>query len=101
MSQRPAASLTSLDDARALLLDGLAPVPAIELAVADAIGCVAAPMPPLAEPLPARSVATIDGWALRSVDLAGASSYTPVSLAAAPAWVEAGDAMPDGCDCVL
>jgi molybdopterin molybdotransferase len=38
---------------------------------------------------------------LRSSDLVGASSYSPLSLPALPAWVEAGDAIPQGCDCVL
>jgi molybdopterin molybdotransferase len=99
--QQPTATLTSLDAALGLLLRGLAPVAPIDLAFADAIGCIAAPMPPLGEALPAHNVATIDGWALRSVDLVGASSYAPVPLAAVPAWVEVGDELPDGCDCVL
>ncbi len=101
MIQRSASALTSLDTALAMLLDALAPVEPIELAVADAIGCIAAPMPPLAQALPARSIAMIDGWALTSVDVAGASSYAPVPLTVPPVWVEAGDAVPEGCDCVL
>ena len=31
----------------------------------------------------------------------GASSYSPLPLAKPPVWVEAGDRMPEGCDCVL
>ena len=42
-----------------------------------------------------------DGWALRARDLVGASSYSPLPLPTSPVWVEAGDAMPEGCDCVL
>ena len=42
-----------------------------------------------------------DGWALRARDLVGASSYSPLPLATSPVWVEAGDPMPEGCDCVL
>jgi molybdopterin biosynthesis enzyme len=38
---------------------------------------------------------------LRAHDLVGASSYSPLPLVALPIWVEAGDAMPAGCDCVL
>jgi molybdopterin molybdotransferase len=38
---------------------------------------------------------------LRARDLVGASSYSPLPLATSPVWVEAGDAMPDGCDCVV
>ncbi|MFG3757197.1 hypothetical protein, partial [Klebsiella pneumoniae] len=99
--QRQAVTLTGLDTALALLLADLAPVAPIELDVADALGSVAAAMPPLASALPAHSIAMVDGWALRAVDLTGASSYTPVPLPLAPAWVEAGDPLPPGCDCVL
>jgi len=38
---------------------------------------------------------------LRARDLVGASSYSPLPLARSPVWVEAGDAMPEGCDCVI
>ena len=34
-------------------------------------------------------------------DLVGASSYSPLPLAGSPVWVEAGDRMPEGCDCVI
>jgi molybdopterin biosynthesis enzyme len=43
----------------------------------------------------------VDGWAFRALDLAGASTYSPLPLLDVPTWVEAGDAMPEGCDCVL
>ena len=88
-----------LDAALAALLQRLRPVAPAELALADALGCVAAEMPPLPL-LPSRDVAASDGWALRASDLVGASSYSPLPLAAPPVWVEAGDPMPDGCDCV-
>ena len=57
-------------------------------------------MPPL-KPHPPHDIAATDGWALRANDLVGASSYSPLPLTTAPVWVEAGDAMPEGCDCVL
>jgi len=94
------ASLTSLDVALGALLTDLAPVTPIELPLAEALGCVAAEMPPL-EVSPSRDIAIADGWALRSSDLVGASSYSPVPLTNLPVWVEAGDAMPHGCDCVV
>jgi molybdopterin molybdotransferase len=94
-------ALTSLDAALAGLLDGLAPVAPTFLPLPEALGCIAAEMQPLEKPLPPRSIAVMDGWAFRALDLTGASAYSPVPLQAAPAWVEAGDAMPDGCDCVL
>ncbi len=98
---RSAAVLTSLDAALARLIGGCRPVAPIDCSIAAAIGCVAAAMPVLTRALPVRNIATTDGWALKSVDLAGASSYSPVLLMAEPTWVEVGDALPDGCDCVL
>jgi molybdopterin molybdotransferase len=100
LTQRLPASLTSLDAALAALLRNLAPVAPFELPLADAVGCVAANMPGL-EPLPPRDVAVSDGWALRAGDLVGASSYSPLPLPASPVWVDAGDLMPEGCDCVV
>lgn len=99
-TQRLPVSLTPLDVALAALLRDLAPVAPIELPLAEALRCVAAEMPPL-KAYPAHDIATTDGWAFRARDLVGASSYSPLPLAAAPVWVEAGDRMPDGCDCVL
>jgi molybdopterin molybdotransferase len=99
-TQRLTASLTPLDAALAALLDGLKPVTAIELALIEALGCVAAAMPPL-KALPAFDVAAADGWAFCARDLVGASPYSPLPLAGPPVWVEAGDRMPEGCDCVV
>lgn len=100
MTQRLPPSLTPLDSALAALLHGLDPVAAMELPLMDAAGCIAA-----GTPVPARhpphEMAVADGWALCANDLVGASSYSPLPLAKSPAWVEAGDAMPAGCDCVL
>jgi molybdopterin biosynthesis enzyme len=98
--QRLPASLTSLDAALAALLAGIAPVAPIELPLGEALGCIAAELPPL-RALPAFDMAIVDGWAFRSRDLIGASSYSPHPLAGSPVWVEAGDRMPEGCDCVI
>jgi len=99
-SQRLPASLTPLDVALEALLRGVMPVATVELALADALGCIAAEMPPL-KPYPTQDIAASDGWALRASDLVGASSYSPLPLAKSPVWVEAGDAMPERCDCVV
>lgn len=98
MAQHLPASLTPLDVARVALLARLKPVSPIELALADALGCIAAETSPL-EAVPARNVAAADGWALCARDLVGASSYSPLPMA--PVWVETGDAMPEACDCVI
>jgi molybdopterin molybdotransferase len=99
-TQRLPASLTPLETALAGLLPRLAAVPPVELPPAEALGCIAADMPALAA-FPPTTIAAADGWALRARDLAGASSYTPLPLAKPPVWVEAGDALPEGCDCVV
>ena len=99
-TQRLPASLTPLDAALRALLQGLKPIAPIEIPLAEALGCVAADMRPL-KPHPPRDAAESDGWALRATDLVGASSYSPLPLPMSPVWVEAGDPLPAGCDCVL
>ena len=100
MTQRLPSSLTPLDAALAALLRDVEPVAPVELSLAEAAGCIAAGAPPMAA-CPPRDIAAADGWALRATDLVGTSAYSPLSLTEPPAWVEAGDAMPVGCDCVL
>jgi molybdopterin biosynthesis enzyme len=99
-TQRMPAALTPLEAALAALLDGLDPVTPRDIPLSEALGCIAAGMPPL-QALPAFDIAALDGWAFRSRDLMGASSYSPLPLAGSPVWVEAGDRMPEGCDCVI
>jgi len=98
--QRLPASLTPLDTALDALLKGMEPAAPVELPLNEALRCIAAEMPPL-EAQPPRDIAAVDGYAFRSRDLVGASSYSPLPLTAAPTWVEAGEPVPDGCDCVL
>ncbi|WP_409190129.1 molybdopterin-binding protein [Bradyrhizobium sp. RDM4] len=100
MIQRLPPLLTPLDTALAALLRGVDPVAPVALPLSEAIGCIATGAPLLAA-YPPCDIAAADGWALRANDLVGASSYSPLPLATLPVWVDAGDAMPDGCDCVL
>jgi molybdopterin biosynthesis enzyme len=99
-AQRLPASLTALEAALAALLDGLEPADVIALPLRDALGCVAAEMEPVGA-YPEQNVALVDGWALRANDLVGASTYAPLPLTTAAHWVEAGDPIPNGCDCVI
>ena len=99
-NQRLPTSLTPLDVALAVLLKGVEPVVPQELGLAEALRCIAADMPPL-DAHPPRDIAAADGYAFPARDLVGASSYSPLPLAALPRWVEAGEAIPEGCDCVL
>jgi molybdopterin molybdotransferase len=98
--QRLPARLTPLDVALNALLNGLEPVAPVELTLAEALRCIAADMPKL-DAHPPRDVAAADGFAFAARDLVGASSYSPLPLTSPPVWVEPGEAMPDGCDCVV
>jgi molybdopterin biosynthesis enzyme len=98
--QRPTGLLIPLDDALAALLDGLKPVAPIDLPIAEVLGSVSAEVL-LSGPVPASDLAVSDGWAFCARDLVGASSYSPLPLAGPAAWVEAGDCMPKGSDCVV
>jgi molybdopterin biosynthesis enzyme len=99
--QQIIASLTPLEQARTLLCDGLAPVAATPMPLAQAEGCIAAGLARTGRVVPEHDIAMRDGWAFRASDLVGASSYAPVPLTGAPKWVNAGDALPSGCDCVI
>lgn len=94
-------SLTSYEAALALLYDGSELVQPQDIELSEAIGCIAASSVSATEPYPARDVATRDGWAVRAEEVVGASSYSPVLLSVLPPWVETGDNMPPGCNCVL
>jgi molybdopterin biosynthesis enzyme len=101
MTQRLPAALTPLDVVLRSLLDGVEPVDPVDVWLAEFVGGIAAEMASLHAAHPAFSIAAADGWALRARDIIGASSYSPLPLAVPPVWVEAGDRMPDHCDCVL
>ncbi len=98
--QRLPNSLTPLDKALDALLRGVEPVASVELTLAEVVRCIAADMPPL-KAHPPRDIAAVDGYAFCARDLVGASSYSPLPLTTTPIWVEAGEAMPEACDCVL
>lgn len=99
--QERTTALTSIEAALGRLLPRCHPVQPFALSLHEAHGRVAAENAPLSAPFPARAIAQIDGWAFRASDIAGASSYAPVFLSSEPAWVEAGQPLPDGCDCVI
>ncbi len=93
--------LTPVGDALARLAAALAPVPAREAALAEAAGRVLAEPLVVAAPVPPRAVALRDGWAVAAADTVGASPYGPVVLANAPAFVRAGEPLPEGTDALL
>jgi len=93
-------SLTSVHDALQPLLEGLEALPAREQLVDEALGMISAGLT-ASSPLPVSAMAMIDGWAVRSLDIVGASSYSPAYLAEPPVWVECGQSLPEGCDCII
>ncbi len=93
-------SLTSLDDALKRLLEGLEAVPVLDKPIDEALGRISAGLT-APGPLPVGAVAMIDGWAVRSLDIVGASSYSPAFLAEPPVWVETGQPLPEGCDSLV
>src|SRR6202167_3509734 len=98
--QRLTTSLIPLDAALTALLDGLDSIAPSEMPIAGTLGSVSAEMP-LPRALPTSDFAVTDGWAFCARDLVGASSYSPLPLTGTPVWVEAGDRMPSGSDCVV
>jgi molybdopterin molybdotransferase len=91
--------LTPLAAVRAMIEAEVKPVAPRERAVADAVGCVLAE-DVSAPPRPERALALQDGWALRADETQGASAYAPALITQPPQEIEAGQAIPDGCDCV-
>ena len=72
--------LVPFDQARAAVLERLRPLPAREVPLGDALGCVLADDVTAAEDLPPFANSAMDGFAVRAADLAGAGDATPVAL---------------------
>lgn len=94
-------TLIPLADMLARLLARGAAVAPARVAVAEALGWVAAETLRAGRPVPAVAQALRRGIAVTASDVVGASPYTPVPLASLPVAVRAGDALPPGCDAVL
>jgi molybdopterin molybdotransferase len=72
--------LVPFAEARASVLERLAPLPVREVALADALGCVLGADVAAAEDLPPFANSAMDGFALHAADLAGAGEANPVAL---------------------
>lgn len=94
-------TLQALDAALALMAARVRAVPAQRMSLGEAEGAVLAEAVTSPADRPAATCALADGWAVNAADLSGADPYAPVMLDAAPAMVEIGDPMPEGCDAVL
>jgi molybdopterin biosynthesis enzyme len=93
--------LAPLDEVFAAIDEGVRPVRSRMLSAAEALGCVLAVEVIAPHARPAVAVADRDGWAVCAELVADAGAYAPVLLARAPAWVESGAYLPEGCDAVL
>jgi len=93
-------SLTPIAQVLARVAALARPVVAREVALQDAEGRVLAE-DITAGPWPVAPVALVDGWAVRAELVADAGPYAPMPLAPAPAWVDAGGALPRDADTVL
>src|SRR5919108_109152 len=72
--------LVPFDQARAAVLERLRPLPAREVPLGEALGCVLAEDVTAAEDLPPFANSAMDGFAVRAADLAGAGEQAPVAL---------------------
>jgi molybdopterin molybdotransferase len=92
--------LTPLREVLSRITASLSPIAPRDIAIADALGHIAAEAVTLTDPLPAAAIALIDGYAVRSDATADASAYAPMPLADAQA-IDAGQRLPAGADAVL
>lgn len=95
------AALMPLSEAVARLTEGVAPVTERVLPVGAALGRVAARDVIGPRDHPERATALRDGWAMAADGVTGASAYSPILAHPPPAWVEAGQGLPEGTDTVL
>lgn len=72
--------LTSFADYRAMVLDAVAPLDRMQVRVGDALGLLLADDVVADEPLPGFANSAMDGYAVRSSDLTGATVDDPVRL---------------------
>lgn len=82
-------------------IDALPPVEARAARLDAAIGRALAAGASAPGALPPHPIALRDGWAVRADAVLDAGPYAPVPLAAKPAWIEAGSAVPAGMDAIL
>ena len=72
--------LISFEEARSHVLERCVTLEAVEVPLNDALGCVLASAAVASEPVPPFANSAMDGYAVRAVDVAGASMENPVRL---------------------
>ncbi|QCI64226.1 hypothetical protein [Phreatobacter stygius] len=99
MSEPP--RLTPVADALEPLLAGSKPLDQARIAIADALGLIAAEPARTSGPVPPLAVALRDGIAVASADIVGATPYAPVILTDMPPAVRSGATLPPATDAVI
>ncbi|HZR15675.1 MAG TPA: gephyrin-like molybdotransferase Glp [Acidimicrobiia bacterium] len=72
--------MIALEDARAAILDAVAPLPPVDVAIARANGLVLAEAVVAREAVPPFANSAMDGYAVRAADTVGATPSSPVRL---------------------
>lgn len=90
-----------LAEARARLVDGIAPVVPTIMPVQDAIGLYLAADSLVENDLPRADTALRDGWAVAAEAVSGASPHGPIYLRDTPTWLDAGTPLPPETDTIL
>lgn len=73
----------------------------IEILVEEALGRTTSSAVYAAQSVPHYNSAAMDGFALSAKDTFGATQTTPITLKTGYAFVDTGDLLPEGCDCVV
>ncbi|MFN8169246.1 MAG: gephyrin-like molybdotransferase Glp [Candidatus Nanopelagicales bacterium] len=72
--------MRSVEEHRAVVLEGVEPLPAVSTPLLDAVGQVLAADVVAPWPLPSFDNSSMDGYAVRAADVAGADESSPVTL---------------------
>lgn len=72
--------MRSVQQHLAAVLETVAPLPALDVTLADAVGCILAEDVAASSDLPAADLAALDGYAVRSGDVVAARREAPVTL---------------------
>ena len=75
--------MRSVEEHRAIVLDGVEPLPAVDTPLLDALGQVLARDVVAPWPLPLFDNSSMDGYAVRADDVAGAADGSPATLTGA------------------
>ena len=95
------APLHRIEIVLAALVSMCEPVVSVVIESSGAAGCVAAQDVVASRPVPLRDEALIDGCAVNSADLIGASPISPAFAMAEPKRVRVGDPLPPDCDAII